>query len=152
MTIREATRLLTAKGYPVGWFDRRPGASRDLRYAACVLDRGYYVLAIEATVQAAYDRMLEHLNTLVLQAAKLFQQSLRALQGLGAPLHPFAVDPDPDHPQPLGLIEGGFRFPVGLGALAAFSRRFRCVVHRPHLAAVRIQDRGRGGESVGRER
>lgn len=64
MTIREATRLLTERGGVVGWFDRRPGMEKDLRYATCVLYRGYYALAIEATVQAAYSRMLEHLETI----------------------------------------------------------------------------------------
>ncbi len=64
MTILKATQTPIAKGYPVGWFDRRPGMPRDLRYAACVLDGRRYVLAFGGTVQAAYGRMLEHLGAI----------------------------------------------------------------------------------------
>lgn len=62
MTILKATQILTAKGYPVGWFDRRPGMSRDLRYAACVLDGRRYVLAFGGTVQDAYENMIANLE------------------------------------------------------------------------------------------
>jgi hypothetical protein len=81
MTIREATQLLTAKGYPVGWFDRRPGMEKDLRYATCVLYQGYYALAIEATVQAAYDRMLEHLETIDRKEANAIRRVLADVEG-----------------------------------------------------------------------
>ncbi len=62
MTIREATRLLTKRGGTVGWFNRRPGMPRDLRYAACVLDGRRYELAIGSTVQATYDDMTANLE------------------------------------------------------------------------------------------
>lgn len=61
MTIRDATRLLTERGCRVGWFDRRPGIAKDLRYSVGAIYRTVRVFAIDATVQAAYDRMLEHI-------------------------------------------------------------------------------------------
>lgn len=64
MTIRDATRLLTERGCAVGWVDDRKGMEKDLRYSVGVKYRGHYLLAIEATVQAAYDRMLEHLGAI----------------------------------------------------------------------------------------
>ena len=64
MTIREVKRLLTERGCAVGWVDDRKGMEKDLRYSVGVKYQDYYAIAIEATVQAAYDRILEHMETI----------------------------------------------------------------------------------------